>query len=215
MGCWVLLVGAAGLLLVACGPLGGSRNAGDRARRCRSADGQRRGRARDRYGAIRVLVSADVRVDVDRLGDLGDAPAGVQGGPVRDRALRGRGMRGKLAGLGLQIASDLVVTVAHVVDQGQVIRVVEGTTSTAGSVIGLEQGADVALVRTAVPLHGHAFAFAGTAPAVGDQVAALGFPRGEPLSFSPAPSTGSAARPTSVDSRAMTCSNWTRRPTRQ
>jgi len=88
-------------------------------------------------------------------------------------------------GSGFQLSPDLVVTVAHVVDQGQVIRVIEGTTSTAGTVIGLDQGTDVALVRTAVPLHGQALTFAGSAPRVGDQVAALGFPRGEPLGFNP------------------------------
>jgi S1-C subfamily serine protease len=88
-------------------------------------------------------------------------------------------------GSGFQISSDLVATVAHVVHQGQVIRVIEGTTSTAGTVIGLDQGTDVALVRTAVPLAGHAFTFAESAPRVGDPVAALGFPRGEPLGFNP------------------------------
>src|SRR3954447_10493926 len=52
-------------------------------------------------------------------------------------------------GSGFQLSPDLIATVAHVVDQGQVIRVIEGTTSTAGTVIGLDQGTDVALVRTA------------------------------------------------------------------
>ncbi len=88
-------------------------------------------------------------------------------------------------GSGFQVAPDVVATVAHVVNQGQVIRVIEGTTSTAGSIIGIDQGADVALVRTAVPLPGHVFGFAPSAPRVGDQVAALGFPRGEPLGFNP------------------------------
>jgi hypothetical protein len=88
-------------------------------------------------------------------------------------------------GSGFQVAPDVVATVAHVVDQGQVIRVIEGTTSTAGTVLGIDQGTDVALVRTAVPLPGHVFAFAESAPRVGDEVAALGFPRGEPLGFNP------------------------------
>jgi hypothetical protein len=88
-------------------------------------------------------------------------------------------------GSGFQIASDLVATVAHVVSEGQVIRVIEGTTSTAGTVIGIDQGTDVALVRTAVPLPGHVFTFAESGPRVGDQVAALGFPRGKPLGFDP------------------------------
>jgi S1-C subfamily serine protease len=90
-----------------------------------------------------------------------------------------------IQGSGFQIAPDVVATVAHVVDEGQVIRLIEETTSTAGTVIGFDQGTDVALVRTAVPLPGHAFTFAESAPRVGDQVAALGFPRGEPLGFNP------------------------------
>lgn len=95
------------------------------------------------------------------------------------------GCAGRWLGSGFQLSPDLVATVAHVVAGGQVIRVIEGTTSTAGTVIGVDQGTDVALVRTAVPLHGHHLAFADTPPRVGDQVAALGFPRGEPLGFSP------------------------------
>jgi hypothetical protein len=73
--------------------------------------------------------------------------------------------------------------VAHVVEGGQVIRVIEGTTSTAGLVVGIDPAADVALVRTAVPLDGHAFTFAEGSPRVGDQVAAIGFPQGLPLAF--------------------------------
>ncbi len=88
-------------------------------------------------------------------------------------------------GSGFQLSPDLIATVAHVVDQGQVIRVIEGTTSTAGTVIGLDQGTDVALVRTAVPVHGYEFRLADSPPRVGDQIAALGFPEGEPLGYNP------------------------------
>jgi hypothetical protein len=72
-----------------------------------------------------------------------------------------------------------------VVHDGQVIRVIEGTMSTAGTVIGIDEGTDVALVQTAVPLSGRELGFSATDPTVGDQVAALGFPRGEPLAFIP------------------------------
>jgi serine protease Do len=90
-----------------------------------------------------------------------------------------------VTGSGFQLSPTLVATVAHVVHEGQVIRVVQGTMSTAGTVIGIDQGTDVALVRTAAPLNGYAFSFSDTDPRVGDQVAALGFPRGDPLAFSP------------------------------
>jgi hypothetical protein len=88
-------------------------------------------------------------------------------------------------GSGFQLSPTLVATVAHVVHEGQVVRVIQGTTSTAGTVVGIDQGTDVALVQTAGPLSGYEFTFSDTAPRVGDQVAALGFPRGKPLAFSP------------------------------
>jgi hypothetical protein len=47
----------------------------------------------------------------------------------------------------------------------------------------VDPGADVALVRTTTPLTGHRFTFAAASPRVGDQVAAIGFPAGDPLSF--------------------------------
>jgi serine protease Do len=86
-------------------------------------------------------------------------------------------------GSGFAIAPSLVATAAHVVAGGQVIRIIQGTSSTAGRVIGLDPAADVALVRTASPLSGTTLNFATHAPRVGDQVAALGFPKGDPLSF--------------------------------
>ncbi|MEU2347835.1 serine protease [Modestobacter sp. NPDC049651] len=90
---------------------------------------------------------------------------------------------GNAIGSGFELSPTLVATAAHVVDGGQVIRIIQGTTSTAGTVIGIDPGADVALVRTATQLTGHPFTFAGTSPAVGDQVAAIGFPMGDPLSY--------------------------------
>lgn len=86
-------------------------------------------------------------------------------------------------GSGFELGPQLVATAAHVVQDGQVIRVVQGTTSTAGTVIGIDPGADVALVKTVALLSGHAFRFADRNPAVGDLVAAIGYPEGDPLSF--------------------------------
>lgn len=86
-------------------------------------------------------------------------------------------------GSGFALSPTLVATVAHVVDGGQVIRVIQGTRSTAGYVIGIDRGTDVALVRTVAPLSGHQLGFAAREPKVGDRVAAIGFPEGDPLSF--------------------------------
>jgi hypothetical protein len=86
-------------------------------------------------------------------------------------------------GSGFELSPSLVATAAHVVEDGQVIRVIQGTTSTAGTIVGIDPGADVALIETTTPLSGHAFIFSDSDPRVGDQIAAIGFPRGEPLAF--------------------------------
>jgi hypothetical protein len=90
---------------------------------------------------------------------------------------------GNSIGSGFQLSPTLVATVAHVVEDGQVIRVIQGTTSTAGTVVGIDPGTDVALVQTVTPLSGRSLAFAADDPRVGDEIAAIGFPRGEPLAF--------------------------------
>jgi S1-C subfamily serine protease len=104
----------------------------------------------------------------------------VKSGVVR---LEVAGCTGSATGSGFELAPDLVVTAAHVVTGGQVVEVVQGTTATAGVVVGLDQGADVALVRTETSLTGHRFTFAPGTPRVGDEVAAIGFPEGDPLSY--------------------------------
>lgn len=72
-------------------------------------------------------------------------------------------------------------------------RVIQGTTSTAGRVIGIDPSTDVALVQTATPLTGYQFHF-GDAPKVGDAVAAIGFPEGDPLSYNTGTITGSTVK---------------------
>lgn len=86
-------------------------------------------------------------------------------------------------GSGFAISPTLVVTAAHVVADGQVVRTIQGTTAVGGTVIGLDPGADVALVRTATPLSGKTLAFSDNPPRVGDQVGAIGFPERDPLTF--------------------------------
>jgi len=72
-------------------------------------------------------------------------------------------------GSGFAISPALVVTAAHVVANGQVIRMIQGTSSTAGKIIGIDERADVALVRTASDLDEPSLKLARRAPQEGDQ----------------------------------------------
>lgn len=93
-------------------------------------------------------------------------------------------------GSGFLVGPNLVATAAHVIEGGRVIRVVQDTVSTSGEVIGVDRGADVALVRTNAKLSGITLTFALRPPRVGDAVAVLGYTRGDPLSFKPATVNG-------------------------
>ncbi|MFZ0161707.1 MAG: serine protease, partial [Kineosporiaceae bacterium] len=106
----------------------------------------------------------------------------VSSGVVR---LEVAGCESDATGTGFAISQDLVVTAAHVVDGGRLVRAISGTTSRSASVIGLDTTADIALLRVVEPVPGHEFTFADTALRVGDQVAALGYPEASPLAFSP------------------------------
>ncbi len=86
------------------------------------------------------------------------------------------------SGSGFLVAPDLVVTAAHVVDGAHTIllRKDDGTGASA-AVLGLDTVHDVALLRAEQRIGGHVFSFADADPAVGADVAALGYPRGGPL----------------------------------
>jgi serine protease Do len=88
-------------------------------------------------------------------------------------------------GTGFLIGPRLVATVEHVVAGATSISLVrDGKTLAAGTVIGDDPVRDVALVQADARLSGYVFQFASAAPALGDSVAALGFPLGLPLSVS-------------------------------
>ncbi|HVW17051.1 MAG TPA: S1C family serine protease [Solirubrobacteraceae bacterium] len=88
-------------------------------------------------------------------------------------------------GTGFLISPHLVATVDHVVSGASTIRLIQhGKTAGHGTVIGEDAARDVALVRSSKPLSGHLFTFAAGHPALGESVAALGFPFGLPLSVS-------------------------------
>jgi serine protease Do len=86
-------------------------------------------------------------------------------------------------GSGFLIGPRLVATAAHVVDQAVTIGLSAAGESITGVVIGLDASRDVALVRASRPFTGYVFSFAAVSPRVGDQVAAVGFPVGLPITF--------------------------------
>ena len=79
-------------------------------------------------------------------------------------------------GSGFLIAPDMVATVAHVVKGAVSVVVKDGSRTTTGTVVGFDSAAEVALVRTSVPLTGHVFTLDPALPDVGTDVAAIGFP---------------------------------------
>ena len=86
-------------------------------------------------------------------------------------------------GTGFLLSPTMVATVNHVVDRAAVIGLIVGSQRASGTVIGTDAGHDLALVRSDKPLTGFQFHFRTTAPQVGDQVAVIGFPEGQPLSL--------------------------------
>ncbi|WP_091470927.1 S1C family serine protease [Paenarthrobacter nitroguajacolicus] len=86
-------------------------------------------------------------------------------------------------GTGFLIEPDLVVTAAHVVQDATSISVAFGRTSVNATVVGTNDVADIALVRTDRPIQGHQFQLRSSEPPVGTDVAALGFPLSRPFTF--------------------------------
>jgi S1-C subfamily serine protease len=86
-------------------------------------------------------------------------------------------------GTGFLVSPNYVLTVAHVVDQAVVISLRDGAQRTTGAIVGIDRGRDLALVKSARPLHGYQFQLSPRLPAVGDDVAAIGFPIGDPITF--------------------------------
>jgi hypothetical protein len=81
------------------------------------------------------------------------------------------------------IAPDLIVTAAHVVSGTSAITLKSQTATTTGRVVGIDESADIALVKAAAPFTGHAFALADQPASVGTPVATIGFPEGLPITF--------------------------------
>jgi serine protease Do len=90
-------------------------------------------------------------------------------------------------GTGFLIAPNLVATVAHVVNESAALNLTFGEKgaggTTSGTVVGIDPQADVALVRLDRSIRGHVFTMTTSAPPVGQEVAAIGFPVGDPMTF--------------------------------
>ncbi|WP_087874193.1 S1C family serine protease [Arthrobacter globiformis] len=86
-------------------------------------------------------------------------------------------------GTGFLVGPDLVVTAAHMVRDASAISISFGRTSVNAKVLGINELADLALVRTETPVQGHRFQFRTAEPPIGTDVAALGFPLGKPFTL--------------------------------
>jgi S1-C subfamily serine protease len=85
-------------------------------------------------------------------------------------------------GTGILVGPRLVVTVEHVIDSAVSILLKQnGRIVGYGTVVGSDPARDVALVRSDRPISGYRFRFAHRTPALGESVAAIGFPLGLPL----------------------------------
>lgn len=86
-------------------------------------------------------------------------------------------------GTGFLVGPDLVVTAAHMVRDASAISISFGRTTVNATTLGTNELADLALVRTEIPVQGHQFQFRTTEPPIGTDVAALGFPLGRPFTL--------------------------------
>lgn len=110
---------------------------------------------------------------------LADTVARVRSGIVR---LKVETCDGTGTGTGFLVGPRHVVTVEHVVDGAAKVTLIQGSKRLGDvQVIGLDRDRDLALLRLAKPAKGYVFRFSAHAPRLGDEVAAIGFPLGLPL----------------------------------
>jgi hypothetical protein len=77
----------------------------------------------------------------------------------------------------------LVLTAAHVVEDSAGISLRAGTEISDATVLGLDQKADIALLRSVQPFSGHVFKPAKHEPMLAEDVATLGYPLEADLTF--------------------------------
>ena len=87
-------------------------------------------------------------------------------------------------GSGFLVEGGKILTAAHVTGDAAVVRITrDNGTESRASVTGSDSSRDLALVTLEAPFAGHTFEISDSAVRVGDEVAALGHPRGLPLTF--------------------------------
>lgn len=111
---------------------------------------------------------------------LPDLVAKVRSGVIRIEAAACDGTGA--IGTGFLVGPRLVVTVEHVVERSSRITLKrEGKRVATARVIGSDTARDLALLETSASISGYRFTFAPRAPRLGEEVAALGYPLGLPL----------------------------------
>lgn len=94
---------------------------------------------------------------------------------------------GGSVGTGFLVDDDLIVTAAHVVDGAASLGLTLGDESAptiaSGVVVGFDPSVDMALIKADRDLEGHLFGFSDTPAEVGQEVVAIGFPQGEPMTL--------------------------------
>jgi S1-C subfamily serine protease len=120
---------------------------------------------------------------------LADQVAGARSGVVK---VISETCDGTATGTGFLVGPNLVATVDHVVDGAVSVKLKRnGADLGAATVIGTDSRRDLALLRTTVPIDGHVFKLAPRPPRLGEDVAALGFPLGLPLTVTRGTASGS------------------------
>ncbi len=84
-------------------------------------------------------------------------------------------------GTGFLVAENFIVTAAHVVRGATALAVLVNGQVTSASVVGRDDQQDVALIKTGGPIDGHMFRFSNVDPTMGVDVAAFGYPWGQPI----------------------------------
>jgi S1-C subfamily serine protease len=87
-----------------------------------------------------------------------------------------------MLGSGFLVDRRHLVTAAHVVEGADAIALTrDGRVVAHGTILGADGALDIALIRLDKPVSGHALSLSNRAPKAGDDVFAVGYPRGEPL----------------------------------
>ena len=87
------------------------------------------------------------------------------------------------SGSGFLVGADLVATASHVVEGARSLSVRAGAQVRKAEILGMEPDVDVAIVRLDRAVDGHVFDWAAANPRVGDDIAAVGYPLGKPISM--------------------------------